>query len=105
VSVCRRQALSSSTTTLEAAREDRDERDRNESDEHRDMTAATAFFGAAKMVTGVTPDRVTTDGHDSYPRAIRTTLGASVGSVGTRAKPIIASRVQTHAHANSSSRT
>jgi putative transposase len=30
------------------------------------------------MVTGITPDRVTTDGHDSYPRAIRTTLGASV---------------------------
>jgi len=30
------------------------------------------------MVTGVTPDRVTTDGHDSYPRAIQTTLGADV---------------------------
>jgi putative transposase len=30
------------------------------------------------MVTGVTPDRVTTDGHDSYPRTIRTTLGADV---------------------------
>jgi transposase-like protein len=30
------------------------------------------------MVTGVTPDRVTTDGHDSYPRAIRTVLGAGV---------------------------
>jgi putative transposase len=29
-------------------------------------------------VTGVTPDRVTTDGHDSYPRAIRTELGKSV---------------------------
>jgi putative transposase len=26
----------------------------------------------------VTPDRVTTDGHDSYPRAIRTTLGKGV---------------------------
>jgi putative transposase len=26
------------------------------------------------MVSGVTPDRFTTDGHDSYPRAIRTTL-------------------------------
>jgi putative transposase len=46
--------------------------------EHRDMTAAKAFFELAKMVTGVTPDRVTTDGHDSYPRAIRTTLGAGV---------------------------
>jgi putative transposase len=30
------------------------------------------------MVTGITPDRVTTDGHDSYPCAIRTTLGAGV---------------------------
>src|SRR4051812_41242931 len=40
--------------------------------EHRDMAAAQAFFRSAKAVTGVTPDRVTTDGHDSYPRAIRT---------------------------------
>ena len=46
--------------------------------EHRDMTAAKAFFESAKMVTGITPDRVTTDGHDSYPRAIRTTLGEGV---------------------------
>jgi transposase-like protein len=46
--------------------------------EHRDMAAATAFFELAKMVTGTTPDRVTTDGHGSYPRAIRTTLGAGL---------------------------
>jgi putative transposase len=46
--------------------------------EHRDMAAAKAFFESAKMVTGVTPDRITTDGHNSYPRAIRTTLGAGV---------------------------
>jgi putative transposase len=46
--------------------------------EHRDMAAAKAFFESAKMVTGITPDRVTTDGHDSYPRAIRTTLGTDV---------------------------
>jgi transposase-like protein len=39
--------------------------------EHRDMAAAKAFFRSAKAVTGVTPERVTTDGHDSYPRAIR----------------------------------
>ena len=45
---------------------------------YRDMAAAKAFFEGAKMVTGVTPDRVTTDGHDSYPRAIRTTLGEGV---------------------------
>ena len=42
--------------------------------EHRDMAAAKAFFESAKMVTGVTPDRVTTDGHDSYPRAIWTVI-------------------------------
>jgi transposase-like protein len=29
-------------------------------------------------VTGVIPDRVTTDGHDSDPRAIRTMLGQGV---------------------------
>jgi putative transposase len=46
--------------------------------EHRDMKAARAFFRSAKTVTGVTPDRVTTDGHDSYPRAIRTELGKAV---------------------------
>jgi len=46
--------------------------------EHRDMAAAQAFFRSAKAVTGITPDRVTTDGHDSYPRAIRTELGKSV---------------------------
>ena len=46
--------------------------------EHRDMAAAQAFFRSAQAVTGVTPDRVTTDGHDSYPRAIRTELGKHV---------------------------
>jgi putative transposase len=46
--------------------------------EQRDMAAAEAFFRSAQAVTGVTPDRVTTDGHDSYPRAIRTELGKGV---------------------------
>jgi transposase-like protein len=46
--------------------------------EHRDMAAAKAFFRSAQTVTGVTPKRVTTDGHDSYPRAIRTELGPQV---------------------------
>ena len=46
--------------------------------ERRDMAAAKAFFRSAKAVTSVTPDRVTTDGHDSYPRAIRTELGRRV---------------------------
>jgi putative transposase len=46
--------------------------------ETRDMDAAKAFFRSAKTVTGVTPARVTTDGHDSYPRAIRTELNEDV---------------------------
>jgi putative transposase len=46
--------------------------------ETRDMAAARAFFRSAKTVTGITPARVTMDGHDSYPRAIRTELGEAV---------------------------
>src|ERR671929_1151775 len=46
--------------------------------ETRDMAAAKAFFRSAKTVTGISPARVTTDGHDSYPRAIRTELGRHV---------------------------
>jgi putative transposase len=42
------------------------------------MAAAKAFFRSAKAVTGVTPERVTTDGHDSYPRSIRTELDEGV---------------------------
>src|SRR4051812_49973382 len=46
--------------------------------EHRDMAVAQAFFRSAKSITGITPERVTTDGHGSYPRAIRSTLGRQV---------------------------
>src|SRR4051794_14557384 len=46
--------------------------------EQRDMAAAQAFFLSARAATGVTPERVTTDGHGSYPRAIRTTLSRQV---------------------------
>ena len=46
--------------------------------EHRDIKAAKEFFRSAKTVTGIIPARVTTDGHDSYPRAIRTELGRGV---------------------------
>ena len=46
--------------------------------EQRDMTAAKAFFRSAKATMGFRPDRVTTDGHGSYPRAIRTVLGRTV---------------------------
>jgi transposase-like protein len=46
--------------------------------EHRDLAAAKAFFRSAKTVTGVTPDRITTDGHDANPSAIRTELRRQV---------------------------
>ena len=45
---------------------------------HRDMKAAKAFFRSARATMGFRPDRVTTDGHGSYPRAIRTVLGKTV---------------------------
>ncbi|MGI4795414.1 MAG: IS6 family transposase [Janthinobacterium lividum] len=46
--------------------------------EHRGMKAAKAFFRSARATVGFRPDRVTTDGHGSYPRAIRTVLGKVV---------------------------
>ena len=46
--------------------------------EHRDMEAAKRFFRQALQVVGRIPEKVTTDGHDSYPRAIRETLGEAV---------------------------
>jgi putative transposase len=46
--------------------------------EHRDMEAAKRFFNGAKEATGCRAERVTTDGHDSYPRAIRKILGRKV---------------------------
>jgi putative transposase len=41
----------------------------------RDMDAAQRFFRSALSVINQAPIQVTTDGHDSYPRAIRETLG------------------------------
>jgi putative transposase len=46
--------------------------------EQRDMTAAKAFFRAARAAMGFRPDRVTTDGHGSNPRAIRSVPGRTV---------------------------
>ena len=46
--------------------------------ENRDLAAARRFFRSAKAVTGAIPERITTDGHDAYPRAIRTELGSRV---------------------------
>ncbi|MDP9371249.1 MAG: IS6 family transposase [Chloroflexota bacterium] len=46
--------------------------------ETRDMDAAQGFFRQAVAAVGHLPERVTTDGHDAYPRAIRETLGDAV---------------------------
>ncbi len=46
--------------------------------ETRDMDAAQRFFRQAIAAIGQVPERVTTDGHDAYPRAIRETLGDAV---------------------------
>ena len=46
--------------------------------EHRDMRAAKAFFRSARATMGFRPDRVTTDRHGSYPRAIRSVLGKTI---------------------------
>ena len=46
--------------------------------ETRDLKAARRFFRNARAVSGHAPDRVTTDGHAAYPRAIRGTLGRKV---------------------------
>ena len=44
----------------------------------RDMAAAQRFFRSAQTIAGRPPAQVTTDGHDSYPRAIAEVLGKCV---------------------------
>jgi len=46
--------------------------------ERRDMEAAQRFFARSLEVVGHTPEKVTTDGHDAYTRAIREMLGEGV---------------------------
>jgi putative transposase len=46
--------------------------------EKRNMEAARHFFTQAIEVVGHAPDQVTTDGHRSYPRAMRETIGNHV---------------------------
>lgn len=46
--------------------------------EKRDMDAAKQFFSQAMAAVGHAPETVTTDGHRSYPRAIRETMGNEV---------------------------
>jgi len=44
----------------------------------RDMEAAQQCFRQTLAIAGHAPERVTTDGHDAYPRAIRETRGVGV---------------------------
>jgi putative transposase len=44
----------------------------------RDMDAAQRFFHSTQSMINEAPRQVTTDGHDSYPRAIREVLGPKV---------------------------
>jgi transposase-like protein len=46
--------------------------------EKRDKAAAQAFFRSACTVPGHIPARVTSDGHDAYPGAIKAELGEEV---------------------------
>jgi transposase-like protein len=46
--------------------------------ETRDMAAAQQFFRQAVATVGLLPERVTTEGLDADPRAIRETLGEAV---------------------------
>jgi transposase-like protein len=46
--------------------------------ETRDLAAAKAFFASAQALTGITPQRVTTDGDDACPGAIKAELGEAV---------------------------
>ena len=46
--------------------------------EKRDMEAAQAFFAFALTVTDSVPERVTTDGHTAYSKAIAEVLGTDV---------------------------
>ena len=46
--------------------------------EKRDLRAATMFFKQAMATVGHKPERVTTDKHASYRRAVRRSLGRKV---------------------------
>ena len=59
--------------------------------ETRDFEAAKQFLARALTIVGKPPQRVTTDGHAAYPRAIRETLGEKVLH---RCNPYLNSRLE-----------
>ena len=50
----------------------------------RELVAAKCFFAQARETVGRTPERVTTDGHDAYPRASRAVFGPTAQHRGNR---------------------
>jgi putative transposase len=56
--------------------------------EKREMDAAQQCFNRALAVVGQTPERVTTDGQASSPRAVRKTLGTMCSIEPTNPSPI-----------------
>ena len=59
--------------------------------ETRDFEAAKQFLARTLTVVGKPPQRVTTDGHSAYPRAIQETLGRKVLH---RCNPYLNSRLE-----------
>jgi DDE domain len=57
--------------------------------EKRDKAAAEAFFRTARSVTGSVPERVTSDGHNAYPGAIKTVLVDCSVSFGTNCDALL----------------
>ncbi|MBP2297139.1 IS6 family transposase [Azospirillum rugosum] len=61
--------------------------------ETRSQAAAEAFFRSAVAVTGITPERVTSDKHASYPPALQEVFGDEVEHRTSKSRTIIWSRV------------
>ncbi len=59
--------------------------------EHRDIDAAKRFLTGALETAEQVPERVTTDSHDSHPRAIHETLGEEVVH---RCNPYLNNRIE-----------
>ncbi len=61
--------------------------------EHRDMDGTKAFCHQAVKTAGHTPEHVTTDGHDSYPRATEKRWARTSFTVPTRISTIGSTKI------------
>ena len=61
--------------------------------EHRDLAAVKAFFHSARAVTGATPDRVTTGGHEAYPARSGRCWASRCGTGPVDISTIVSSRI------------